>query len=156
MESSKAYWRFLFLLFLVCLITSCKLFFLVLYLCLFIASVFLHVWFHWLGVCFCFCFFFFGLVRSGLIMLVMFCVYLFILLQLCNWYIRAYIHLSIHILYFDISDIITLFLYHSILDRVSSQKCKTRQLTWQQTNSTRTYTRRDKQRTSDKKCCMVW
>ena len=78
---------------------------------------------------FLFLFFFFGLVRSGLIMLVMFCVYLFILLQLCNWYIRAYIHLSIHILYFDISDIITLFLYHSILDRVSSQKCKTRQLT---------------------------
>lgn len=73
--------------------------------------------------------FFIGLVRSGLIMLIMFCVYLFILLQLCNWYIRAYIHLSIHILYLDISGIITLFLYHSILDRVSSQKCKTRQLT---------------------------
>lgn len=153
MESSKAYWRFLFLLFLVCLITSCKLFFLVLYLCLFTAFPLPACMISLIRRLFLF---FIGLVRSGLIMLIMFCVYLFILLQLCNWYIRAYIHLSIHILYLDISGIITLFLYHSILDRVSSQKCKTRQLTWQPTNSTRTYTRRDKQRTSDKKCCMVW
>lgn len=95
----------------------------ILYLCLFItfplpACMILLIE---LGVCFPF---FIGLVRSGLgcTVYVLCLLSLFVLLQLCNWYIRAYIYTYP---WFGIGGIITLFLYHSsILDRVSSQKKK--------------------------------
>lgn len=121
MESSKAYWRFLF--FLVCLITSCKSFHT--FVCLspsyHLPSSCMYDFIDWIGRLF-FVFYWFGSVRFGFI-LSMFCVCLACLFY-CSYATSIYEHTSIHIL--DLASVvlyITLFLYHSsILDRVSSQK----------------------------------
>lgn len=116
MESSKAYSRFLFSFFLFVLLHhanhSIPLF------VYHLPSFSMYDFINW---AFVFCFVI-GLVRSGLgyVGYVLCLLSLFVLLQLCNWYIRAYIYLSIHILDLHFSGIITLFLYRSILDRVSS------------------------------------